>query len=213
MKKLTLLLALSTIGLGALCVVQWRKLAEQRVQTAALQGEAVEQSERVTSLEAAKDRAESQRRQLLDQTEELAAQLRARQMAESNAVVATPTNPPPATAEPAKGDKAGLGKVLAKMMEDPDTKKFIRDQQRVMLDQLYGPLVKQMGLNPEQAAGFKDLLADNMLKATEKASSLFGGSAVTNRAAAMETMSAEQKNFDDQLKAFLGDTRYALRAV
>ena len=48
--------------------------------------------------------------------------------------------------------------MISKMMQDPDTRKFIREQQRMMMDQMYGPLVKQLGLTPEEAAQFKDLL-------------------------------------------------------
>jgi len=100
--------------------------------------------------------------------------------------------------------------MLAQMIQDPETRQFIRNQQRMMMDQLYAPLVKQMGLSPDEAVQFKDLLADNMMKSAEKASSMFGGSTPTNRAEMLSSLSAEQKSFDEQVKAFLGEDRYAL---
>ena len=90
--------------------------------------------------------------------------------------MAAPTNPPPVSAGGKPDDeKGGFGKMLSKMMQDPETRKFIRDQQRMMMDQMYAPLVKKMGLTPEEAAQFKDLLADNTMKGAEAASSMFGG--------------------------------------
>jgi hypothetical protein len=96
------------------------------------------------------------------------------------------------------------------MMQDPDTKKFIRDQQRVMMDQLYGPLVKKMGLSPDEAAKFKDLVSDNMMQSAEKATSMFGEGSTSNRSELVSTMTAAQKDFDEQMKGFLGEDRFAV---
>jgi hypothetical protein len=52
------------------------------------------------------------------------------------------------------------------------------------------------------------MLVDNGMKAAEKASSLFGGDGSTNRTEMFSSLTAEQKTFDDQVKAFLGDARY-----
>jgi len=95
-------------------------------------------------------------------------------------------------------------------MQDPQTKKFIREQQRMMMDQLYAPLVKQMEMSPEEADQFKNKLAENMMKGAEKASSMFGGDASTNRAELMSSISEDQKNSEEELKALLGESRYAL---
>lgn len=210
MKKLTLLLALTTCVLGAVCVVQWQKLAGQQSALAALRADTGQKDGRIEYLERAQQRAIQQRRELLQQADELSARLLARQEAETNAAAAAPAVVPAVAVEAPKpdGGKGGLGSFISKMMQDPDTRKFIRDQQRIMLDQLYSPLIKQMGLDPEAAAQFKDLLADNAMKGAEKASSLFGSSD-TNRAEAVSTIAAQQKDFEAQLRTFLGDERYA----
>ncbi len=204
-----LLLALTTITLGVVCVTQSRKSATQQIQAAALRGEVQAQSQQIEDLQAAQKRAERQRRELTSQAEELAAQLQARQVVETNVVGQAVPVPPPAEAEkPAEG-KGGFGNMLSKMMQDPDTRKFIQETQRRTMDQMYAPLVKQMGLTPEEAAQFKDLLANHAMNAADKATSIFGGAASTNRAETLKTLTAEQKSFDDQVKAFLGDARYA----
>jgi phage terminase small subunit len=205
-----LILTVTTITLGVVCVVQSRKSSGQQTQAAALQSELEAASEQLEALQAAQKRADQQRHELMGQAEELAAQLQARQLVETNVTVPAPP-PPPTVSQAGKADeeKGGLGKMISKMMQDPDTKKFIQQQQRMMMDQMYGPLVKQLGLTPEEATQFKDMLVDNGMKAAEKASSLFGGDGSTNRTEMFSSLTAEQKTFDDQVKAFLGDARYA----
>jgi phage terminase small subunit len=205
-----LILTVTTIMLGAVCVVQSRKSANQQTRAAALQGELEAASQQLEALQAAQKRADQQRHELMGQAEELAAQLQARQLVETNVTAPAPPLPPPVS-ETGKADaeKGGLGKMLSKMMQDPDTKKFIQQQQRMMMDQMYGPLVKQLGLTPEEATQFKDMLVDNGMKAAEKATSVFGGDGSTNRTEMLSSLTTEQKSFDDQVKAFLGDAKYA----
>lgn len=206
MKTLTLLFALATAALGVVCMVQFQKLREQQTRLVAFQNHAQQMNEQIQALEEGQKRAAEQRKTLLNQSEELAAQLQAQQLAQTQAVVTVATNAPPAPAETNGNALGAFGKMIGKMMQDPDMKKMIRDQQRGMLDQLYGPLIKQLGLTESEATSLKDLLADNMMKATDKASSLFSG---TNRAAMTGALAADQKDFEEQVKAFLGEDRYA----
>jgi hypothetical protein len=115
----------------------------------------------------------------------------------------------PTNLQKSASDKNPFGNLLAKMMEDPDTRKMIREQQRTMIEQLYSPLVKQLGLQPDEAEQFKDLLADNMIKAAEKATSMFGGDSATNRTEMIARLTEEQKSFDELVRGFLGESRYA----
>jgi len=48
-----------------------------------------------------------------------------------------------------------------------------------------------------------------MMNAAGKTSAMFGGLASTNRTEVLTSLPAEQKSFDDQVRAFLGDERYA----
>src|ERR1017187_4202258 len=209
---LTLFLAVATITLGVVCVMQTRKFAGQQTQLVTLRTELDDKAQQVETLQASQKRSDQQRHELMSQAEEMAAELTARQAAETNAnvaVVAQPSPPPVSKGEKPDDEKGGFGKMLSKMMQDPDTRKFIHDQQRLMMDQMYAPLVKQMGMTPDEATKFKDLLADNTMKGAEAATSMFGGGASTNHTEAIAAMSASQKTLDEQLKAMLGDDRYA----
>jgi hypothetical protein len=212
MKALAILLAVTTIGLGAVSLVQWRKLNEQQSQMTALRAEKDEQLTQIQDLETKQVRAEQQQHELARHADNVASQLIARTVAESNALArAASTN----SASAASGDKSddkdagGLGNMLSKMMKDPAMKKMIQGQQRQMMNQLYSPLITQMGLTKEEADKFKDLLSENTMKATEKASSLFGDQAATNRTELASAMADQQKDFDAQVKDLLGDARYA----
>jgi hypothetical protein len=204
---LTLIFAAATLGLVAVCVVQWRKLNRQENQFTSLRFELEQKTQEIADLQASQEFVERQHRELLDQADDLAVKLQARQRADA-AVATTPSGAAVAQDQKPDKDKNVFGSFLAQMMEDPDTKKMIREQQRMMLDQLYSPLIKQLGLTPEEASQFKDLLADNMIKSTERATSLMGGSS-TNRAALAGALAEEQKAFEDQVRGFLGETRYA----
>lgn len=207
---LLLILALTTIALGAVCVVQTRKVSEQSLQISALRAEADQQVREIADLQSSQQFLQQQSQELFDQSSQLAAKLVAVQR--TNAQLTSSTKVGTATDSASNGvraDKNPFGQLMAKMMDDPDVKKMIREQQRVTVDRLYDPLMKQMGLSPEEAARFKDLLADNMLKGTEKASSLLGGDSSTNRTEMLSKLAAEQKSFDDELKAYLGESRYA----
>lgn len=203
----TLLFAATTIALAVVCAVQSRKAASLQTQLAALRGELEARSQEVEEAQAAQQRSEQQRQDAAREVDELAAQLRARQLAATN--VPAPAAPAAAPEAPKPGaDRGGFGKMLSTMMQDPDAREFIRNQQRMTTDQLYAPLVKQMGLTPEEAAAFKDLLADNMMKTAEKAFSALSGTAATNRTEMLSSLAAEQKSFDEQVKLMLGDARY-----
>jgi hypothetical protein len=205
------LFIVSTIALGALCVVQWQKLSGQQAQIVSLRGEMEQKSQEIADLHASQRLIEQQRRAFLDQAADLAVKLQARQQADAKIAEAASATTAATTpgAKPAK-DTNPFGNFFAKLMEDPETKKLIRDQQRLMLDQMYGPLVKKLNLTAEEADQFKDLLADNMMKATEKAGSLFGGDSATNRTERLTSLAEEQKAFEEELRGFLGETRYAL---
>jgi hypothetical protein len=207
MNKIIVIFAAATLALGTLCAIQFKKNAVSQRQMDALRAELQSKTAEAEALAAARPHTE-----LTQPASEPATQLPPAQRDEQSAsltnVGAAAGRDVPRSAT-TNSEASGLGGVLSKMMSDPDTKKFIRDQQRAMMDQLYKPLIKQLGLAPDQAAAFKDLLADNMMKSAEKAGSLFGGGSQSNRAEVTAAMNAEQKAFDEQIKEFLGEERFA----
>ncbi|HOX56407.1 MAG TPA: hypothetical protein P5205_07015 [Candidatus Paceibacterota bacterium] len=210
---ITLLFAATTVTLAVVCLVQSRKSVTQETQITALRTELEASSIQNEDALKAQQRADREREELAAQTEELAARIRAGQLA-----AATPSAPVPAPVEEppspkrsgTDAEKGGFGKMISQMMRDPEARKFIRDQQRMTMDQLYAPLIRQMGLSPEEAGQFKDLLADNMMKAADKAYAVMGGAASSNRTEMLSSLNAEQKAFENSVKDFLGDDRYAL---
>jgi hypothetical protein len=187
----------------------------QEIQLAALRTEVEARSVQAEEAQAAQRRAERQRQEATARAEELTTQLQARELA-ANSAAATVAAPAaaaePAASEPAKPDSdvAGFGKMMSKMMQDPDTRELVRTQQRMTMNQLYAPLIKRMGLTPDEAVQFKDLLADHAMKGAEKAFSAASGTGSSNRTEQLKTMTADFKSFDEEVKALLGDERYAL---
>ena len=205
---LILIFALVAIALGAIGVFQSRQLSTRNTELAAIRAESEQRSRELADLQSSNELLEKQRQELHDQSSQLAAkvqsQLRAEKAPLPSIETAATTNQ-----QKSANDKNPFGSFLAKMMEDPDTKKMIREQQRTMLDQLYSPLIKQLGLQPDEAEQFKDLLADNMIKSAEKATSMFGGDSSTNRTEMVAKLTEEQKNFDELVRGVLGESRYA----
>jgi hypothetical protein len=211
MKNTLLILATAAaLALGAVCLVQFRKGSEQQSNVVSLRAEVEQRSNEIEDLQAAKKRAERQRRELKDQAEGLALQLQARHLAESNAVAVAAALPPPAgqTEQPAE-PRSDFGTMLSKMMQDPEARKLMREQQRMMMEQLYVPLVKRMGLTPEEAAQFTEMQADHAVNAAGKAFAMFGKQGSSKGEDSFSGLPADQKSFDEQVKALLGEQRYA----
>jgi hypothetical protein len=218
MKKLALFFMTATVAFATVCLLQSRKLASQQEQLTSLNAQAEQKSEENESLRASEKSAREEAQELQRVTADLTAQRAAHQQPEG--VVATPR--PVTTAVPLASvenqveqagstkptdDQSGFSGFLSKMMNDPESRKFIRDQQRMIMDQLYAPLVKQLALSPDESEKFKDLLADNTMKGAENASSLFAGG--TNQTQSLEKLASAQQSLDDQVKALLGEDRYA----
>jgi hypothetical protein len=214
MKIVSFILAVATATLVAVCVIQAHKLGEQKTQLANAREEVAQHNADIEKLEAAQKHTRAQRDALLHQADILTAELQTVRATPPRIAAEAPassqsTNQASGDVPAAKDDGAGFGKMLSKMMQDPEMKKLMKAQQKVMVNQLYGPLAKKLAMTPEESDKFKDLIADNMASGAEKATSMFGGGDSTNRTAAIEAMTASQKDFDDQMKSFLGDDRYA----
>lgn len=210
MKNLLIIVLVAGLAaLGALYYNHSRQTAQKEAQLAAIQAEAEAKAQQLAEAEAARARADHQQEQLLRLTEQMGAELKAQQAARTNA--STPAEAEASLRAGTAGEadkKGGFGQMLASMMNDPDVKKMIQEQQRAMIEPLYGPLIKQMNLSPEEADAFKKLLTDNMMKSTEQATSLFAGGSSTNRQEVVAGLTAQQKAFDEEVKAMLGETRY-----
>lgn len=193
-------LALAAVMAGY--VIRSKELRATNARLAAVQQEAQEKSRLAEEAVAQRAKAEEQHTNLIKLTSEMGAALEAQRK--------TATNQPPASnPAPAAEEKGGLGKMIGQMMKDPQMRGFIQKQQRMMMDQLYAPLIKELGMTPEEGEKFKDLLASNAIRATERATSVLGGQASENQRETLKSLTEEQKLFEEDLRAYLGDKRYA----
>ncbi len=215
MKTLAAVLLIAALGLGAIVISQQHKLALQQAELTALHQQLEEQTNQFKTFESDRQRWERRQQDMLGQIDVLAAEVMANRAAATNkaltpvAAAETTTNAEASTTTRSdKSEQGGFGKMLAGMMKDPTMRQFIRDQQRTMVDQLYSPFVKKLGLSADEAEKFKDLLADNMVSGADKAAAMFDGGNSTNRSEALKAMQADQKAAEQQVHDFLGDERF-----
>jgi hypothetical protein len=206
---LILFLTAATVTLGVVCAVQTHKSNVRTAELALRQGELQEKAQRIEAMQAAQESYEQRREELTAQAHQLTVQVQALRRAQTSPASAMTASVPIAESEqPQNVTKGVFGNMFSKMMQDPDGRQLVRATQGIMTDQLYGPLISKMGLAPEEAAKFKDLLTDNMMNAADKVSSAFGGLGSTNGTQMFAHIAGDQKALDDQVRALLGDARY-----
>ncbi len=210
MKNLLLIaLAVSTVGLAVFGVAQYRRATQLEADIVELQSANAQMQDSVAELQAAHDRAVKQAQELVQLSEQMGTALTQEKSAQMKASQAAAAAQAAALTNASPQNRGGaLGKLIGSMMDDPEIKKMIREQQRGMMDTLYEPLIRQMGLSPEEAQQFKDLMADSAGRAAEKASSLMGGGASTNRAEVIAQLTADQQETENQLRTLLGEERF-----
>jgi hypothetical protein len=96
---------------------------------------------------------------------------------------------------------------MSQMMNDPDTRKFVRQQQQAMMEQLYGPLLTRLGLSGDEGTELKRMLLDRMVASSEKALGLMSLEG-EDRTRGLQALADEQKQFEEDIRTFLGESRY-----
>lgn len=199
-----------SLALLAALVVQWRKMGEVKVLNEKLQVQVEHLDKEAKTAKATT--AETQKELQSLRGELRGVELDLHNTRAKQAAAATPANaaanatPVPQTS--VKKGGGGTGNMLKQMMNDPETAKAMAEQQRVMMNMMYGPLFKELGLNEEEINQFKELMASQQMSAMENMSGLTS-SDPEERKAATEKVQAAQKDFEQQMKDFLGDDRHA----
>src|ERR1043166_848615 len=204
-KKLTLFFLTTTVVLSIVCYAQWRGASEQKTQLTQLQKDAEATAEKIARQETTLPKLKQQRADLSKDLQESTLNTETvKVIAQTNAALA-------ATLQAERQDeksKPGMGDFLSKMMENPDMKKMIREQQKAALKMIYGDLFKDLNLTDEEKTKLSDILTDKQMKAMEKGSEFLKDSDNVDKEAMGKEFAAQQKATDAEIKGLLGDDRF-----
>ena len=102
----------------------------------------------------------------------------------------------------------GMAKMLANMMKDPEMRKAMAQQQRMGIDLVYGSLMKQLKLSPEQEEKFKEMLIAQQMENMSQAGAMFEGDA-SERAKVAQELAAKRAEKEEEMKELLGEEKFA----
>jgi hypothetical protein len=80
---------------------------------------------------------------------------------------------------------------------------------KALIGEQFGDLVKELGLTPEQAEKFRELFAQRQLAMLDLANTMPLGNAGAVAMVSQESLTKEQTDIDNQIRALLGDEKYA----
>jgi hypothetical protein len=218
MKLSISVLAAVAVFLAFICVVQSKKLGKQETQVSSLNKEVTEKSQRLEQVQRSNAApaqpavAEAAPSDPVPNEPAVQPKQATTHVSPANPNVGQPTvtaeSPSNGGAADSKspGEASAFAKMLSKMMQDPETKKMLREQQRTTIDQLYSPLVKQLAMTPEESDKLKDLLADQTMQGSAL---LFGNQGSSKAKDLVASATASQLDLDNKVKELLGDDRYA----
>jgi hypothetical protein len=213
-KRFIGLLGTTTLALAVLCAVQWRQLrvANERLHVAKearrMESEAREaQSANAKELERTTQRLEQQVKEFTMVT----TSLRASETSQaSNLTVMTKQL---RSASPEGEPKAGLfgkemGDMLGKMMKDPSMREMMRSQQKAAINMMYGGLLKEMKLSPDEKEKLMGILTEAQMKNIENAQGMFGGEKEDETQDTQKLLEEAKKQSDAAIKELLGEERF-----
>ena len=102
----------------------------------------------------------------------------------------------------------GMGEMLSKMMKDPNMREFMRAQQKAVLKKMYGPLIADLNLPPDQQQKLHDLLLAQHMRNIERSQDMFtDGNADFKKIG--ETAKASEKESEAAIQDLLGPEKFA----
>ena len=200
------ILVMVTLAFGGLLVQDRNQIAQQTTRIAELQTQVTGQREEIRKTSAAAAELEQKRTQLVAK-----AKAARQSLLEARAAAASTPPAPPAAATPDDDSPDAAGKKkkpanpftdsITRMMKDPAMKDMMRATQSNALRQMYGDLVKQWSLSPDEIKTFYDLLLDKQMDQMDK------GMAYLEKGPA-DAVPTPAVDPDAKLKASLGDDLY-----
>jgi hypothetical protein len=119
----------------------------------------------------------------------------------------SPGQPGASGAQGKENPAGGMAKMLGNMMKDPEMRKAMAQQQRMGVDMIYGSLMKQLKLSPEQEEKFKDVLIEQQMEGMSQAGAMLEGSA-SDRAKVAQELAAKRAEKDEEIKKLLGEEKF-----
>jgi hypothetical protein len=102
----------------------------------------------------------------------------------------------------------GMGEMLSKMMKDPNMREFMRAQQKMMVTKMYGPMIRDLNLPPDQQQKLNDLLLDQQMQTLERSQEMFKDGKMDLQKLG-ETAKGQEKENEMAIKDLLGAEKYA----
>jgi hypothetical protein len=200
-----------SLVLGGLLIVQWQGREKQQLMIEKLQLQ-VEKSASKPDLEARVKELEKERMKLNGDLRAAEYELNSVRLSTAAALQGTNAMAGPATVnqsqERGQGAGAGMGKMLANMLKDPEMRKAMEQQQGMAMDMIYGSLVKQLQLSPEQEKKFKDMLLAQQMENVSQAGAMFDGDPEQRAKLAKELAEKRTAN-EEKMKELLGEEKFA----
>jgi hypothetical protein len=107
-------------------------------------------------------------------------------------------------------EQAGMMKNFAKMMEEPGMRAMIEQQQGIMIDGMFGPLFKELGLDEEQTDALRAMMLERQMAATEIGMKMMDSDLSKEaRQELAEGLQEEKDRANEAIKEMLGDEGYA----
>ena len=97
---------------------------------------------------------------------------------------------------------AGSQSALNKLTANPETRKVLRDQQKMGMTAIYADLAKRLNLSPEKAGQFNDLLADHIMDGVDLTTQALHDN--RTRSEIDQLFSTQNSAFQEQVQALLG---------
>jgi hypothetical protein len=96
---------------------------------------------------------------------------------------------------------------MAGMMKNPQMKEVIRMQQKMVLDQMYGPMLKNLNRPENEVGALEDLLLQRQMAMVEAGMSAMSGSEADRKQSA-EEIKTLKADYDKKIKDMLGPQDY-----
>lgn len=213
MKKSLIFLAFVCVVLIGICAWQARELAARK-QRAIRAEAALQEEQRIRAeQETAAQYLERREREWKDKAMQLSAlvgTLRSSQPTQGSNYTGVPQASAPALAGAGQTNEAagapggmfgkGMGAMLSKMMKDPNMKEMMRAQQKMALKKMYGPLIADLKLPPDQQQKLNDLLLDQQMQTLERSQEMFKEDGVDmKKMASIDTVKANEAAIQEVL--------------